>query len=113
MRNARSKLLTVVFLLVAISTAAWSTAHARPRTWYRNGPVHHSTGSGSVVVSGARPGIGPMSGEPDSSQPTKNVPTVTGRAGAPGDGSDGGEGGLDPLSWITKVWMARFLLGVR
>ena len=112
MRTARSKLLVVVFLLVAISTTAWSTAHARARTWYRSGYAGHSVGSSTVASGGSRPGVGPMSGEPDSSQPTKNVPTVTGRSGVPGDGGDG-DSGPYPLSWIARVWMARFLLGVR
>lgn len=111
MRNARSKLLIVVVLLVAISTAAWSTADARSRNWYRNGHSDRSASSGSVVAAGSRSGIGVFSGEPDSSQPTKNAPTGTGIS-SPAEGSLAGSD-QSSLSWANMVWMARFLLGVR
>lgn len=110
MRNARSKLLIVLVLLVAISTAAWSTADARSRSWYRNGHSDRSASSGSVVAAGSRSGIGVFSGEPDSSQPTKNAPG-TGIA-SPAAGSLSGSD-QSSLSWANMVWMARFLLGVR
>jgi hypothetical protein len=111
MRTAGSKLLIMLVLLVAISTATWSTADARSRSWYRNGHSGRSAGSGYVVGAGSRSGIGVFSGEPDSSQPTKNSPTGTGIASP----TAGSLAGSDPssLSWTNVVWMARFLLGVR
>jgi len=112
MQTARSRLLIMLVLLVGISAAAWTTADARPRTWYRSGYVGHRSSSGSAVTVGARSGIRPMSGEPDSSTPTKSMPTITGLTGLAVEGDDDGQLG-GSLSGIITVWMARFLLGVR
>lgn len=106
MRRLSGRLQITLVLLAVASSAAWTTAHARPREgarWVR------SYTSASVMV-GSRPGMRPASGEPDTGA-SKLPPLVMGRSGIageePADDPSGGSSGW--LSRIGMIWMARYL----
>ena len=109
MRRPSGRLLITLVLLAVASSAAWTTAHARPRDGARWVRSHVSA---SVVI-GSRPGMRPASGEPDVGA-SKQPPLVLGRSGIvdeePVDDPSSGLYGW--VSRIGMIWMARYL-GVR
>lgn len=105
MRIPSGRLLITLVLLAVVSTAAWTTAHARPRVGALLG---RSYTSASVVIR-SHPGLRPASGEPDVGA-TKTPPFVTGRSRIADDETI--TPGLNWFSRISRIWMARYL-GVR
>jgi hypothetical protein len=106
MRIPSGRLLITLVLLAVASTAAWTTAHARPREGALGG---RSCTSASVMIR-SYPGMRPASGEPDVGA-TKNPPFVTGRTQIVED-EETIAPGSNWFPWISRIWMARYL-GVR
>jgi hypothetical protein len=105
MRIPSGRLLITLVLLAVASTAAWTTAHARPREGALGG---RSYTSASVMIR-SYPGMRPASGEPDTGA-QKNPPLVTGRADIVDQETI--TPGSNWFPWISRIWMARNL-GVR